>query len=97
MFFKGRMINLPAQNSFYENKKYPVDPWSYIFIGWLRQGSNACRGGKRQLPALQTGKIRLIATKQAANGTFKHRKFFHHKCLDGFYRLFGLLFSKPCF
>jgi len=28
-------------NSFYENKKYPLDPWSGIFIGWLRQGSNA--------------------------------------------------------
>ncbi len=57
MFFKNRTTILQDQNSFYENKKYSVYPGPYVFISWLRQGADACRGGKRQLPSLQAGKI----------------------------------------
>jgi hypothetical protein len=47
MFFKNKTTILQVQNSFYENKKYSVYPWSYIFISWLRKGANASRSGKR--------------------------------------------------
>src|SRR6476660_9628973 len=97
MFFKSRRIILHAQNSFYENKKYPAYPWSGFPIGWLFKGRDSCPSRKWQLPSLPAGKIALAATKKAAYCSFKHRKFFYDKIFDGFYRLFGLFVGKPCF
>jgi hypothetical protein len=46
MFFKARRTILQAQNSFYENKKYPAYPWSGCSIGRLLKGSDSCPSRK---------------------------------------------------